>query len=75
MKKDEFLQTMIDAIEIEEEINENTELENLEEWGSLAAVTTLALFNKFLGLKIPASEIKKAKTIGDILQLGGEKYD
>lgn len=75
MKKEEFLKKIIDAVEIEEEINENTELEEIEEWDSLAAVTTLALFNKHLGIKITANDIKDAKTIGDILKLGESKYE
>lgn len=75
MKKEEFLQKIIDAVEIEEEIDENTSLEDIEEWDSLAAVTTLALFNKFLGVKISASNIKDAKFVGDILKLGEGKYE
>lgn len=75
MKKEEFLKKIIEAVEIEEEINENTLLEEIEEWDSLAAVTTLALFNKCLGLKVAASDIKDAKTVGDILKCGNEKYE
>ncbi len=75
MKKEEFLREIIDAVEIEETINEDTELDSLEEWSSLAAVTTLALFKKFLGLKITAAAIKNSKTIGDILKLGEEQYE
>lgn len=75
MKKEEFLKKIIKAVEIEEEINESTGLEEIEEWDSLAAITTLALFNKHLGIKIAASDIKDAKTIGDILKLGESKYE
>lgn len=71
MKKEEFLKKMIEAIEIEDEIDEKTILTDIVEWDSLAAVTTLALFKKHLGLKIPAIQVKQAKTIGDILNLAG----
>ncbi len=75
MKKEEFLKKIIEAVEIEEEINESTELEEIEEWDSLAAVTTLALFNKHLGIKITTNDIKNSKTVGDVLKLGEGKYE
>ncbi len=75
MKRQEFLAKLIETIEIEEEINESTKLESLEEWDSLASVTTLALFKKILGINIVSADIIKCQTIGDILDLGKEKYE
>ena len=70
MKKEVFLKKITEAIEIEEEINNDTVLNDLDEWDSLAAVTTLALFKKYLDLNITAENLKNCKTIGDILSLG-----
>lgn len=75
MKKEEFLAEFIDACEIEENITEATVLDDLEEWDSLAAVTTLALFKKQLGLNIGAQDIKNCKTIKDLIDLGAAKYE
>lgn len=75
MKREEFLKLFVDKNEIEADINESTELETIEEWDSLAAVTTLALFFKNLGIKINASSLKDCKTVGDLLDLGNEKYE
>ena len=75
MKKEEFLLKFIDAIEIEDEVRLDTELSELEEWDSLAAVTTLALFKKDLELNISSTDIIKCKTVGDIINLGKEKYE
>ncbi len=74
MKKEEFLEKFIDAVQIEEDVNEHTDLSSLDEWDSLASVTVLALFNKYLGLKLTAQDIKSCMTVGDILNLGREKY-
>ena len=70
MKKEEFFKKMADAVEIEEQVDENTILADLEEWDSLAAVTTLALFKKHLNMNITADNLRNCKTIGDILNLG-----
>lgn len=74
MKRSEFLESIIEVVEIENEVTESTVLADIGEWDSLAAVTTLALFNKKLGLKIAASEIAKCVTVADILDLGNSKY-
>ncbi len=75
MKKQEFLEKFIDACEIEEAIDESTVLNDLDEWDSLAAVTTLALFKKNLNLNIGAQDIKSCVTVGDLLTLGAAKYE
>ncbi len=75
MKRFDFLKEIIDSIEIEEEINENMVLDDIEEWDSLAAVTTLALFKQKLGLNIGAQDVKKCQTVKDLLDLGSAKYE
>ena len=75
MKRFDFLKEIIDSIEIEEEINENMVLDDIEEWDSLAAVTTLALFKQKLGLNIGAQDVKKCQTVKDLLELGSAKYE
>ena len=75
MKREEMLEAFVEKNDIETEITESTKLSEIEEWDSLAAVTTLALFYKNLGLKINASDIKKCITIKDLLDLGNGEYD
>jgi len=75
MNRTQFLELFIEKNDIEDEISENTPLEDIEEWDSLAAVTTIALFYKELNLKVNASDMKNCKTVKDILDLGNEKYE
>ena len=75
MQREEFLTKIINAVEIEDDITENSILEEIEEWGSLALVTVLALFKTTLGINVKASEMKNCKTIKDLLDLGDEKYE
>ncbi|MGN0017454.1 MAG: acyl carrier protein [Candidatus Gastranaerophilaceae bacterium] len=75
MNRNKFLELFIEKNDIETDLTEDTKLEDIEEWDSLAAVTTIALFYKELGIKINASNIKECNTVKDILDLGIEKYE
>ena len=74
MNRLDFLNAIIEIIEIEENI-ENTILSDIEEWDSLAAVTTLALFKQKLGLNVGAQSVLNCKTVKDLLDLGNNKYN
>jgi acyl carrier protein len=75
MKREEFFAELLEIIEVEDQVSETLPLESLEEWDSLASVTTLALFKKRLQLNVTAADMINCKTIGDILDLGKEKYE
>lgn len=75
MLRSEFLELIIENIEPEVAVNETSILADIEEWDSLAAVTTLALFKKHLGLNIAAENLKTCKTLRDVLNLGSEKFN
>lgn len=75
MRREEFLTKIINAVEIEDDITEDSILEEIEEWGSLALVTVLALFKTNLGINVKASDMRNCKTIKDLLDLGKEKYE
>ena len=73
MNKEQFLEEMIDVLQTEEEITEETVLEDLDEWDSLSIMSTMAFFNKELDIKIPMETLKTVKTIADIIALAGDK--
>lgn len=75
MNRSAFLKIWIDTIETENQIDENMYLDSIEEWDSLAAVTTLALFKQKLGLNVSALDIQKCQTVKDMLDLGNSKYE
>jgi acyl carrier protein len=75
MKRQEFFDKFLYMLDAEGEIAESTELASIKEWDSLVMVSTLALFNRNLGLKVSASDVNNAKTVGDILDLGSSKYE
>ncbi len=75
MTRNDFFDSIIKIIEIEEDINEQTTLSDIEEWDSLAAITTLALFKQKLGINVGAKDVLNCKTVKDLLNLGNGHYE
>ena len=47
----------------------NTELESIEEWGSLQALVIIAMLDSKYDVKVNGAELQNAKTIEDIYNL------
>lgn len=76
MKREEFLNLIINKCDIEETgINESTVLGDLEEWDSLSFITLLALFKNNFGFSPDINALKECKTFGEILDFAGDKYE
>ena len=66
---EQFIEKIIDVMDIEEEITADTVLEDLEEWDSLSLVSFMAMANAAYGKKVAASDVKMAKTVADLYEL------
>lgn len=62
-----LLETMLDVKE--GTLSEELELNDTENWDSLAIISFIALVNEKFGKSVSASSVKSAKTIGDLLKL------
>lgn len=71
MNKEEFIEKFTDVLQTEEELKEDTVLEDLDEWDSLSKMATMAFFDKELGIKVSFNEIGEFKTVGDVIQKAG----
>lgn len=71
MTRNEFLEKFVEILQTEEDVNFETELESLEEWDSLSAMATIALFNNEFGINITHNDITAMKTIEDVAQKAG----
>lgn len=67
MNKEEFLNELKIAINTDNELNENTILNDIAEWDSLAVMCTVTLFAEQLNTPITFEEIKNLKTIKDLI--------
>ena len=66
---EQFIEKIIDIMDIEEEITADTILEDLEEWDSLSLVSFMAMANAAYGKKVVAADVKMAKTVADLYEL------
>ena len=66
---EQFIEKIIDVMDIEEEITADTVLEDLEEWDSLSLVSFMAMANAAYGKKVVAADVKMAKTVADLYEL------
>jgi acyl carrier protein len=48
-------------------------LQDLDGWDSLAVMSTLAMFDKQFGVKVPAETIYECRTVDDLAALAGEQ--
>lgn len=75
MTKEEFIQEFIEALEIEDAslIQETTVFKDLEEWDSLAALSTISLIGDEFGVTINNKVLRSVETLGELYDLVIEK--
>jgi len=77
MKKEEFIEELKDALEIEDEdkqITLDTDLRYLEEYDSLSILAIIAMIDKNFAKQIPSSDFIKITTIKSLIDLIGKEY-
>ncbi len=68
MNNTEKLALLEEMMELDSDsLTENTVLEDLSEWDSMAALSLIVLVDENFGKKLSANQIKSFKTIKDIL--------
>lgn len=71
MELKEFIENFTDALELEEieSVNAETVFRDLEEWDSLAALSTISMFGEKFGKQINNETLKDCNTIQDLYNL------
>ncbi len=74
MTKAEFLRKFeIDIGAAEGTVKGSNVLQDLDYWDSLAVMSTLAMFDKQFGVKVPAAKIYQCRTVDDLAALAGDQ--
>ncbi|HHV98645.1 MAG TPA: acyl carrier protein [Clostridiaceae bacterium] len=50
-------------------LDENSLLEDIEEWDSMAVISLIAMFDSLFGKEIKSEEIKRFRTVKDIIDI------
>lgn len=68
MDTTQFLELMQETLDIETELTLDTKFRELEEWDSLAYLSTIAMIDDEYDVVINANEFKTLETLGDIVK-------
>lgn len=72
MTKQEFCKEIAEIMEVDDAIDETTDLTKYEEFDSLAIMSLVALINSKFGKRIPGTQLKSVKTPAELISLIGE---
>ena len=77
MKKSIFLQKLQEALEVDDiELTEETNLQKLEDFDSLAIMNIIALVDSHFNVILPDFELEKITTVKSLMKLIGiEKFE
>lgn len=68
MNTTQFLELMQETLDTEAELTLDTEFAKLDEWDSLAYLSTIAMIDDEYDVVIGAAEFKQLVTLGDIVK-------
>lgn len=73
-KKDFFLRLQED-LEVEKEINENTNIKDLDEWDSMTAMVLIGLVNEVFLVTLNSEDIESITTVNALIErIGQDKF-
>jgi acyl carrier protein len=72
LDKNQFLEEFADMLGMRAaEITPDTQLSSLENWDSVAYLSTMVLLDEKVGIAISPDDLTAARTVQDILDAGG----
>ena len=74
MKKQEFIDAILDEIESETKATPETQLMEVDMWDSLASMITIGLAAEHFDVDLTAPQIRECITFDDILNLLGNDF-
>lgn len=75
MTKIELLEEIKEALQKDDELNLDMQLNDIEEWDSLAKISIISLYDQLFDIVITADKLKSCQTIGDIVELVSNNLD
>lgn len=71
MNREEFLEKMIDILQVETELSFDILLDELYEWDSLSKMSTMVFLETAFGVKVSFAELSEMKTLDDLAKKVG----
>lgn len=75
MKTNEFILMLAEELELETTIERTTNLKDLDEWDSMAAMVLIGYVSNEFGITLNADDIKNITTVDSLIErIGVEKF-
>ena len=76
MKKEDFYLRLQEDLELDAPIDADTNIANMEEWDSMAAMVLIALVNEEFSVALNSDDIEKITTANSIVEIiGADKFN
>jgi acyl carrier protein len=76
MEKSVFLSRLQEELEFESELEVNTNIKDLEEWDSMAAMVLIGFVSDEFGMTLNADDIEAITTIESLIEkIGQDKFN
>lgn len=76
MKKVDFISGLAEELEIETNLDVTTNLKDLDEWDSMAAMVLIGYVSNEFGVTLNADDLKQITTIESLIEkIGLEKFN
>ena len=75
MKREEFLVELEDILQRDKACKETDLLDEYDEWDSLSKMAIMAFYNKNFGITVTLNDLKALKTVADLINLAGDKFN
>jgi acyl carrier protein len=76
MTKQEFFVNLAEELELEIEINESTNLKELDEWDSMTAMVLIGFVSSEFNVTLTSDDLKEINTINSLInKIGEDKFN
>lgn len=73
MTQQELLTYIQDALQRDDELKVEMNLQDLEEWDSLAIVSLISLYDTHFGISVTGNTLRDCQKVGDLITIVQEK--
>ena len=71
LTKEKFIEELTEILQTDEKLNEQTILNDIEEWDSVAKISLISFFDSKFNIDLKSKQIEEFKTVKDIIKTAG----
>ena len=75
MTRSELLEEIRETLQRDEDISLSMKLRDIEEWDSLAFISTLSLYDQLFHINVTTGQLENCKTVNDLVELVADRLD